>query len=173
MMLIISSFGLFYISIWSFCLIVNVQYVVYTLFVPLMVFLIFDAKSESIPKEWTRSLVGIFLVSFDVFTSLFVVYAFVESCDYIFAVLQCLCIVAGQVGGAVLDIVTGDDTHKMTKMDKIMGIFGFSHIWYVIKWWQESSQKETVKAPKYETLKDKHKIWDLMVRQYLINPLLL
>ena len=169
MMLIISSFGWFYYSVSTFCLMVNVQYIVYSLCAPLMVFLIFKANSEFIPEEWAECLVGIFIVSFDVLTSLFVVYAFIESCHYIFAVFQCLCIIAGQVAGAVLDIITGDDTHKMTKMDKIMGIFGFSHIWYVIKWWEESSQKETVKAPKYQTLKDKHKIWDLMVRQYLFN----
>ena len=162
---IISSFDLVLINTnlgSSFCSsILNIQCIVLSLTIPIYIILLF----RSIPtlKQWTMSLVGIYLVAFEVFSDFVVIYYFIDEKQVILVVLQIAFIVFGQVIGAVADAF-GRHRDELSVTDKVMASVGFARIWFTIKWWAEIAVNG--ESGKYGALRRKHKIWNLMYESF-------
>ena len=142
--------------------IVNVQYILHSFFIPIYIFLFF----HSLPalQRLKISLLGLYLVALDVFLDMVVVFFFIAETEYIFAVLQVLAIISGQVAGAVSDV--SDEQHgDFTFTDKLMAATGFGRVWFTVNWWKETLTTEDNNG-KYMALRKKHKIWDLLYEAF-------
>merc|ERR1719361_2557954 len=107
----------------SFCeWTINLQYLLHSGSVPVFIILFF--RSISTMKPWTVSLIGLYLLSFDVFSDLLVTYYFIEEDEPIFAVLQITFVITGQIVGAISDVF-GEHNGTTTTTDKVMTFCGF------------------------------------------------
>ena len=144
-------------SVYFCSAVVNVQYIVHSFFIPIYIFFLFRSIKQLRPLS--MSLIGAFLVAFDVFTDLVVAFYFIEERMPIFAALQMLFIITGQVVGAIVDVF-GDEMDEVTRTDKVMALLGFGRIWFTVNWWKERMTQDG--TGRYKVLRQKHKIWDLL-----------
>ena len=144
-------------SVYFCSAVINVQYIVHSFFIPIYIFLLFRSIEQLRPLS--MSLVGAFLVAFDVFTDLVVTFYFIEERMPIFAALQMLFIITGQVVGAIVDVFA-DERDEVTRTDKVMALLGFGRIWFTVHWWKERMTQDG--TGRYKVLRQKHKIWDLL-----------
>ena len=141
--------------------VVNVQYIVHSFCIPIYIFLLF--KAIPLLQPLSTSLFGLYICAFDKFSDLVVVFYFIVEQEPIFAALQLLFIVTGQVVGAISDVVVDvDDSYSVT--DKLMAITGFGRIWFTVNWCKESITQDG--NGKYGILRRKHKIWDLLYEAF-------
>ena len=157
----------------NLCNYLTFPYVVFSFLFPVFNVLLFRA----IPglKPFSTSLFGMYLAAFDVFSDFFTIYYLFEDGAWIFAVLHIVFIIMGQVAGAVFHAFRKDgnkEHHAMTNQDKVMALFGFSEIWFVIKWWEETFEEDEESPDgKYTKLKEEHKIWSLMYVPSILSKL--
>ena len=149
-------------SQWFCKSVVNVQYLIHSFLIPIYIMLLF----RSIPqlRPLASSLVGIYLVAVDIYSDMVVVFFFINETEYIFAGLQILVIITGQVVGAITDVFEGGND-KFTTTDKVMAGLGFGRIWFTMKWWNEKITTEDDNG-KFKILRQKHKIWDLLFEAF-------
>eukprot|EP01083_Nonionella_stella_P060332 157591_1 len=138
--------------------VINVQYLTHALMAPIYIILIFFTIKEL--KQWKLDLIHIYLALFNVFTDIVVVYYFFTSGEYIFAALQLLFIVLGQIFSSFSNSCSDIYDHdELTATDKIFSFLGFSHPWFIINGWIED---DTNGDCKYLKLRKKHQIWELI-----------
>ena len=140
---------------------VNVQYIVHSFFIPIYIFLLFRTVPQLRPLS--TSLIGLYLVALDVYSDLVVVYFFIDETEYVFAVLQLLFVITGQVVGAVSDVFARD-FEQLSVVDKVIASLGFGRIWFTVNWWEEKLCQD--ESGMYGVLRQKHKIWDLLYEAF-------
>ena len=148
-MLIITLMGSRYNTL---CLyIINVQYGLHAMLLPVYIIVIFFSIAPI--SKWKFDLIQMYLVSFDVMTDVVVIYYFVSTNDYIFAVLSSSFIIIGQIFGSFSEMCGKDKMDHLTRGDKVLALFGFAGPWFIIKSWTDR---------KYALLEHKHQIWEIM-----------
>eukprot|EP01083_Nonionella_stella_P196484 722940_1 len=149
MILIITAFG--WKVAYMCSMIININFVVHALFIPLYIMVIFYSVKEL--SQWKTDLIQMYLVAFDIVTDIIVIYYFANNKHYIFAVLSSIFIVLGQIVGTFSEHCTGHKSETLTTTDKIMAALGFSSPWFIINSWSD---------PRYYILEHKHQIWEMM-----------
>ena len=118
-------------SIYFCSAVVNVQYIVHSFCIPIYIFLLF--KSLPSIRLLSTSLFGLYLTAFDLFSDFVVVFYFIVEQEPIFAFLQLMFIVTGQVVGAISDVF-GSEHGSYSVIDKVMAVTGFGRIWFTVNW---------------------------------------
>eukprot|EP01084_Bolivina_argentea_P102358 183386_1 len=81
--IILTIISLFDLVNSAFCMIIiNVQYLVHVVMIPVYIILIFFVIEEL--KQWKSNVLSMYLMSFDVTTDFIVIYYFIYTNDYIF-----------------------------------------------------------------------------------------
>eukprot|EP01084_Bolivina_argentea_P314598 544911_1 len=156
--LMISLFDL--VSVAMCYYVINVQFVIYSLFVPVYIVLIFFTFKEL--KQWKMDIISTYLVSFDVISDILVIYKFVQNKHYQFAALQISFIAIGQIIGSFSDNFSNLSI-RLTKTDKLMAILGFARPWFLINSWKEGKHET---ATVYTVLFNKHRIWEIIYESF-------
>lgn len=104
-----------------------------------------------------------YVVAFDVFSDIVVIFYFINDNGPIFAALQMLFIIAGQVVGAITDVL-GDRSGNASRTDLVMALLGYGRIWFGVNAWKETASADGMRH--YKVLSKKHKIWELMYETF-------
>jgi len=136
------------------CTYTNINYIVHALLIPFYVSRIFSTVDEL--KKLSKGIISMYLIAFDVVTDIIVIYYFIQSGDYYFAVFQILCIFIGKLFGAFSHSIFNDGV-ILTRMDKILSFFGLGRSWFLINSWR-ANDKENM----YMILYRKSEIWEIM-----------
>eukprot|EP01084_Bolivina_argentea_P132454 233744_1 len=149
---------IFDITVYAICWATNLILVLYSIFTPILMVLLFLSLKEL--KEWKFGLISMYLSLFDIATDIVVISQFIQNKDYQFVALLCLFIFSGQIMGSFADNFSHLND-KLTKTDKIISLIGFSRIWFLINSWSEQNEDR-----KYLKLYNKHKIWEIMFESF-------
>ena len=116
-------------------------------------------------KRFTISIISIYLVTLDVLTDILVIFYWIFRGDYIWAIIQIMFILIGQIFGAFSSYIVHEDKEissvSLTRVDKIMSFLGFGRAWFSIKSWSDTSKQQ-----KYRKFYRKHKIFELMYESF-------
>lgn len=105
--------------------ILNVQYLSHSFLTSIYIILLFRCFPELRPLS--ASIIGLYLIAMDVFSDLVVVFFFIMEANYLFAVLQLLFVITGQIVGATADAF-GDQKDILSVADKVMAATGFGSV---------------------------------------------
>lgn len=134
--------------VWGFCFrFLNVIYLSHTFLIPVYIILMFAAIKEL--KNWKIGILSMYLVSFDVVTDIVVIYYFIESTDYLFAVMSIIFIIVGQIFGSFSHHLFNDGI-VLTRTDKILSFTGLGRPWFLINSWSEKNEVKTYKTLYYK-----------------------